>query len=266
MNTRWTLRVVNARSAHHAWSKQHVLHTIFALVIASIITLPSSAFAEELSHNALAAAAVQAAVQTTVQTASANQTSQVAKTPTAQTPTAQTPTAQTPAVQSPANQVVQAPQASVTPATPAAADVQNSVTEASDAKESAAQAPAASVPEAALAPDSAAQTPAASATKTPDPATQAQTQAPAAPALDPEKYQDSLGTTLEFDWDKNGSTSKEDWLAFRKWLADYTPVKDGGNAEGGNTAMGAINIRVNKPEEGTKTLLPGVDVSKVKHY
>lgn len=224
MNTRWTLRVVNARRAHHAWSKQHVLHTIFALVIASIITLPSSAFAEELSHNALAAAAVQAAVQTTVQTASANQASQVVK----------TPTAQTPAVQSPANQVVQAP--------------------------------AASVPEAALAPDSAAQTPAASATKTPDPATQAQTQAPAAPALNPEKYQDSLGTTLEFDWDKNGSTSKEDWLAFRKWLADYTPVKDGGNAEGGNTAMGAINIRVNKPEEGTKTLLPGVDVSKVKHY
>lgn len=271
MNTRWTLRVVNARRAHHAWSKQHVLHTIFALVIASIITLPSSAFAEELSHNALAAAAVQAAVQTTVQTASANQASQVVK----------TPTAQTPAVQSPASQVVQAPQASVTPATPtatpaatpAAADVQTSVTEASDAKESAAQTPAASVPEAALAPDSATQTPTASAaknpdpaTQTPDPATQAQTQASAAPALDPEKYQDSLGTTLEFDWDKNGSTSKEDWLAFRKWLADYTPVKDGGNAEGGNTAMGAINIRVNKPEEGTKTLLPGVDVSKVKHY
>ena len=263
MNTRWTLRVVNARRAHHAWSKQHVLHTIFALVIASIITLPSSAFAEELSHNALAAAAVQAAVQTTVQTASANQASQVVK----------TPTAQTPAVQSPANQVVQAPQASVTPATPAAADVQTSVTEASDTKDSAAQTPAASVPEAALAPDAAAQTLVASATKnldhatqTPDPATQAQTQAPAAPALDPEKYQDSLGTTLEFDWDKNGSTSKEDWLAFRKWLADYTPVKDGGNAEGGNTAMGAINIRVNKPEEGTKTLLPGVDVSKVKHY
>ena len=63
MNKRWTLKILNARSAYHTWSKQRVLYTIFALVISSIMALPSAAQAKELSSNALAAAAVEAFTQ-----------------------------------------------------------------------------------------------------------------------------------------------------------------------------------------------------------
>ena len=300
MNKRWTLKILNARSAYHTWSKQRVLYTIFALVISSIMALPSAAQAKELSSNALAAAAVEAFTQAQAhaqkvdaataaaapaapaadkavaanavaeKNAAAPAAEKVPAAPVAApvavpadkapaAPVDQKPAAKAPAVPVAPDAPVAAP-AGKTPVTPAAAPVDKAPAAAPTAADNkpagANNQPAAP----------AANQPAASAANAAEPPAPAPAQPQAQPALDPAKYQDSLGTTLEFDWNNNGSTSKEDWLAFRTWLSTYTPVQNGGNAEGGNTAMGAINIKVNKPDEGDVSLTPGVDVSKVKQY
>lgn len=300
MNKRWTLKILNARSAYHTWSKQRVLYTIFALVISSIMALPSAAQAKELSSNALAAAAVEAFTQAQTheqkvdvakaaaapaadKAVAANAVAEkhvaapaAEKVPAAPVaapadkapaaPVDQKPAAKAPAVPVAPDAPVAAP-ADKAPVTPVAAPVDKAPAAAAAAAAAAADnkpadannqpaAPAANQPVA----------PAANAANAAEPPASAPAQPQAKPALDPEKYQDSLGTTLEFDWNNNGSTSKEDWLAFRTWLSTYTPVQNGGNAEGGNTAMGAINIKVNKPDEGDVSLTPGVDVSKVKQY
>lgn len=285
MNKRWTLKILNARSAYHTWSKQRVLYTIFALVISSIMALPSAAQAKELSSNALAAAAVEAftqaqahaqkvdaakaaaapaadkAVDKAVAANAAAEKSAAApaaeKAPAA--PVDQKPAAKAPAVPVAPDAPVAAPADKVS-VTPAAAPVDKAPAAAAAAADNK-PADAHNQPAA-----PAGNQPAAPAANAAEPPAPAPAQPQAQPALDPAKYQDSLGTTLEFDWNNNGSTSKEDWLAFRTWLSTYTPVQNGGNAEGGNTAMGAINIKVNKPDEGDVSLTPGVDVSKVKQY
>ena len=254
MNTRWTLRILNARSAYHAWSKQKVLFSIFALVISSIIALPHSAFAEELAHNHLASAAVQAVSAAQAQ-ASAQAQAQASAQAQAQASALVQTTTKTPAQTPTSHTQVQA-------TTPAPAQSNVSKLEAANAPHTT---------DTPHAPVSQEETRVPNKQKELDPHT-ASAEPGATPAvpqndeLDPEKYQDALGTTLDFDWDKNGSTTQEDWLSFRKWLAHYTPVQDGENAEGGNTAMGAINIKVNKPDEGTRSLTPGLDIAKVKRY
>lgn len=273
MNKRWTLKILNARSAYHTWSKQRVLYTIFALVISSIMALPSAAQAKELSSNALAAAAVEAFTQAQTHAQKVDDV-KAAATPAA--PAADKAVAANAAAEKNAAAPA-AEKAPAAPATPVAAPADKAPAVPVDQKP-AAKAPAVPVAPDALAADNkpadahnqpaapVANQPAAPAANAAEPPASTPAQPQAKPALDPEKYQDSLGTTLEFDWNNNGSTSKEDWLAFRTWLSTYTPVQNGGNAEGGNTAMGAINIKVNKPDEGDVSLTPGVDVSKVKQY
>ncbi len=294
MNKRWTLKILNARSAYHTWSKQRVLYTIFALVISSIMALPSAAQAKELSSNALAAAAVEAFTQAQAHAQKVDDVKAAAAPAAPAAPAADKAVAANAAAEKNAAAPA-AEKAPAAPATPVAAPADKAPAVPVDQKP-AAKAPAVPVAPDALAaapadkapvtpvaapvdkapaaaptaadnkPADVANQPAASAANAAEPPAPAPAQPQAQPALDPAKYQDSLGTTLEFDWNNNGSTSKEDWLAFRTWLSTYTPVQNGGNAEGGNTAMGAINIKVNKPDEGDVSLTPGVDVSKVKHY
>ena len=299
MNKRWTLKILNARSAYHTWSKQRVLYTIFALVISSIMALPSAAQAKELSSNALAAAAVEAFTQAQAHAQKVDAATAAAAPAAPAAPAADKAVDKAVAANAAAEKSAAAPAADKAPAAPVAAPVVVPADKAPAAPVD--QKPAAKAPAVPVAPDApvaapadkasvtpaaapvdkapaaaptaadnkpadVANQPAASAANAAEPPAPAPAQPQAQPALDPAKYQDSLGTTLEFDWNNNGSTSKEDWLAFRTWLSTYTPVQNGGNAEGGNTAMGAINIKVNKPDEGDVSLTPGVDVSKVKHY
>ncbi len=243
MNKKWELKILNAHAQHRAWSKHHVLEAIFALAISAFLIAPQAAFAQDVQQQTAASdAAAQAqhvdappTAQPAVNVNAVNIVSQVLKN----------------TVKTPVN--AQAPSAAQAP------------TQAP----SAAQAPAASSEQKATQTDTKATT----ATAQQDPQPAAGNPQPQQPTqqLDPAKYKDALGTDLNFDWNKDGKTTAEDWLAFRKWLSDFKPLKpdaDGTpeNSEGGNTALGAVKIITGVSDSGDQKLDNNLDVSKIKQY
>ena len=233
MNKKWELKILNAHAQHRAWSKHHVLEAIFALAISAFLIAPQAAFAQDVQQ------------QTAASDASAK-AQRVDALPTAQ-----------PAVNVNAVNVV-------------SQVLKNTVKAPVNAQApSAAQAPAASSEQKATQTDAKATT----ATAQQDPQPAAGNPQPQQPTqqLDPAKYKDALGTDLNFDWNKDGKTTAEDWLAFRKWLSNYKPVKldkkgRPDNSEGGNTALGAVKIIVGVSDSGDKKLDNNLDVSKIKQY
>ena len=237
MNKKWELKILNAHAQHRAWSKHHVLEAIFALAISAFLIAPQAAFAQDAQH------------QTATSDAPA-QAQRVDAPPTAQ------PVVNVNAV----NVVSQVLKNTVKTPTTA---------QAPSAAQAPAHAPAAPSEQKATQTDTKATT----ATAQQDPQPAAGNPQPQQPTqqLDPAKYKDALGTDLNFDWNKDGKTTADDWFAFRKWLSDYKPLKPDAqgqpdNSEGGNTALGAVKIITGVSDSGDKKLENVPDVSKAKQY
>lgn len=236
MNKRWELKVLNAKAAHRAWSKQRVIYAIITTVLASLLSFSPSAYAQNASEAQASAVSVERAQDVSVGNVNAGADKQ------------------TNAVHVPADDAkkegAQKEHASVVaPAANASVDLLSKNEKLADV---------ASVPNVQAQPSEDPQSvPNASSQHAPKP-------------FDPKKYVDSLGTRIEFDWNKDGKTTDEDWLAFRKWLSAYKPLKntpDGpDNAEGGNTALGAIQIYVGKKDKGDVSLDKTIDVTKARQY
>lgn len=237
MNKKWELKILNAHAQHRAWSKHHVLEAIFALAISAFLIAPQAAFAQDAQH------------QTATSDAPA-QAQHVDASPTAQ------PVVNVNAV----NVVSQVLKNTVKTPTTA---------QAPSAAQASTQTPAAPSEQKATQTD----TKTGTTTAQQDPQPAAGNPQPQQPTqqLDPAKYKDALGTDLNFDWNKDGKTTAADWLAFRKWLSDYKPLKPDAsgqpdNSEGGNTALGAVKIITGVSDSGDKKLDNNLDVSKIKQY
>lgn len=237
MNKKWELKILNAHAQHRAWSKHHVLEAIFALAISAFLIAPQAAFAQDAQH------------QTATSDAPA-QAQHVDASPTAQ------PVVNVNAV----NVVSQVLKNTVKTPTTA---------QAPSAAQASTQTPAAPSEQKATQTD----TKTGTTTAQQDPQPAAGNPQPQQPTqqLDPAKYKDALGTDLNFDWNKDGKTTAEDWFAFRKWLSDYKPLKPDAqgqpdNSEGGNTALGAVKIITGVSDSGDKKLENVPDVSKAKQY
>ena len=234
MNKKWELKILNAHAQHRAWSKHHVLEAIFALAIAAFLIAPQAAFAQGASYKG--DAATPAKSEQTSATASHVNVNAVNVVSQVLKKTSQS-----------------APQQEA-PVVLDAASKQSKVAASTDESNK-----------------SQTSNSAASAQQEPPVDKKAQTAPKAEQKFDPNKYKDALGTDLNFDWNKDGKTTAEDWLAFRKWLSDYKPLKPDAsgtpdNSEGGNTALGAVKIITGVSDSGDKKLDNNLDVSKIKQY
>ena len=282
MGQKWTLKVLDAKSAHRAWSKRRTLVAIVAAAIAASVAAPAVARAEE----AQALPAEQPAIEVV-----AEQAAPASETVPGQPAEAVVPEAPTGELAAPAD---------VTPAEGAQGPVEVAQGEASaetptdegQAEETPAEGEA-GLPGAGAAAEEEPQEAAPSQPAQGSGATDAQADAtqgetPLSPldpsaAEDPEgqsleeatagKEADSLGTKIVFDFNGDGKTDAQDWKDYLKWMADYKAFDFdletgdlGDSHNGGIQITGATQIIANGHGKRLDSIDTNLDVAKISQY